>query len=133
MGKLSSAATAACLSAAVLLASSTAFASPSGKASVNRPAASANQQMTDLSSSWRGRRNTAIALGAAAGFLGALAVGGGYPYYPYAYYGPAYPTYGYYGPYPYYAPPVVYVRPRKVRCLAFDPYRGVRYWTTCYR
>ncbi len=102
-----------------------------------RPAAteSVNQSAMEFSSSWRGRRNTAIALGAAAGLLGGLAIGAGaYPFYPYPYYGPAYPAYGYYGPaFPYYAPPVVYVRPRKVRCLAYDPYRGIRYWTTCYR
>jgi hypothetical protein len=81
----------------------------------------------EFSSSWRGRRNTAIALGIAAGVLGAAAFGA-YPYYY------PYPHYGYYGPaYPYYGPAAVYVRPRKVRCWVYDPYRGVRYRTYCYR
>ncbi len=132
MPKFSHAVAAALVSAAVLLAS------PVRAAPVenNRggSAISTGRQITDFSSSWRGRRNTAIALGAAAGLLGGLAIGGGYPFYPYPYYAPAYPAYGYYGPaYPYYGPPVAYVRPRKVRCLAYDPYRGIRYWTICYR
>lgn len=120
---------------AILSGAGPAFASSTEKPSVAGSAMSANHQPTDFSSSWRGRRNTAIALGAAAGILGGLAIGaGGYPFYPYTYYGPAYPAYGYYGPtYPYYGPPVVYVRPRKVRCLAYDPYRGIRFWTVCYR
>lgn len=87
--------------------------------------ASFQQAADEFSSSSRGRRNTAIVLGATAGILGALAIGAGaYPY----------PYYGYYGPaYPYYGPPAVYVRPRAVRCWVHDPYRGGGYWTTCYR
>lgn len=83
------------------------------------------QGAEDFSSSRRGRRNTAIALGAAAGLLGFGVVAGGYPYYPY-------PYYGYYGPAYYYGGPV-YVRPRVVRCRVYDPYRGIRYRTYCYR
>ncbi len=133
MPKISHALVAASLSAVVSFAAAPALAS-AAKGPVTSASASVNTQMTDFSSSWRGRRNTAIALGAAAGLLGGLAIGAGYPYYPYPYYAPAYPAYGYYGPaYPYYAPRVVYVRPRKVRCLAYDPYRGIRYWTVCYR
>jgi hypothetical protein len=59
---------------------------------------------------WKGRRNTAIALGV----LGGLALGGALAY---PYYGPAYP-------YAYVAPP-----PRK--CLAWDPYYGRNVWVYC--
>jgi hypothetical protein len=91
------------------------------------------QMLDEFSSSRRGRRNTAIAVGVAAGLLGVATVGvGAYPYFPY----PDYPYryYGYYGPhYPYYGPPGVNVRGRKVRCWVYDPYRGIRYRTYCYR
>lgn len=89
------------------------------------------QGAEDFSSSRRGRRNTAIALGVAAGLFGIGAIAaGGYPYQPYYGY-PHYGYYGYYGP-AYYGGPV-YVRPRVVRCWVYNPYRGIRYRTYCYR
>lgn len=93
----------------------------------------ASQTPDELSSSRRGRRNTAIALGVAAGLLGAAAISAGaYPSYPYPYH--PYRYHGYYGPYyPYYGPPFVYVRPRKIRCWIYDPYRGIHYRGYCYR
>jgi hypothetical protein len=61
---------------------------------------------------WRGRRNTAIALGV----LGGLALGGAL----------AYPYYGYgYGPYPAYA-----YGPQKC-WYQTGPYRGQGYWSYC--
>lgn len=95
-------------------------------ATIERPVAT--QVAEEFSASRRGRRNTAIALGIAAGLLGGAAIAHGY-YYPYPYYG----YYGYYGPAYYYGAPVVYVRPRAVRCWVYDPFRGVRYRTYCYR
>jgi hypothetical protein len=59
---------------------------------------------------WRGRRNTAIALGV----LGGLALGGAF----------AYPHYGYY-PYPY-----AYAQPRKC-WIQTGPYRGQGYYAYC--
>ncbi|MBV6486621.1 MAG: hypothetical protein H3C55_01795 [Pseudorhodoplanes sp.] len=101
-------------------------------AAIERPVAS--EAMDEFSSSRRGRRNTAIALGVAAGLLGLGGIAHGYYPYPYyGYYGPAYYGPAYYGPAYYYGPRVIHVRPRKVRCWVYDPFRGVRYRTYCYR
>jgi hypothetical protein len=63
--------------------------------------------------SWKGRRNTAIALGV----LGGLALGGAL----------AYPHYGYYPAYPY-----AYVAPPPQKCwFQTGPYRGQGYWAYC--
>jgi hypothetical protein len=67
---------------------------------------------------WRGRRNTAIALGV----LGGLALGGAlaYPHYSYSYgYYPAYPAY-----------PYAYAQPRKC-WIQTGPYRGQGYLAYC--
>jgi hypothetical protein len=64
---------------------------------------------------WKGRRNTAIALGA----LGGLFLGGAL-------------AHGYYSsPYPYGAYPYAYVEPAPRRCLAWDPYRHRNVWVYC--
>jgi hypothetical protein len=63
--------------------------------------------------SWRGRRNTALALGV----LGGLALGGAFAY-PY-----------YYQPYPY-GYPYAYAQPRKC-WIQTGPYRGQGYYAYC--
>jgi hypothetical protein len=61
---------------------------------------------------WRGRRNTAIALGV----LGGLALGGAFAHSHY--------HYGYY--------PYAYAAPVQTRCwVQTGPYRGQGYWSYC--
>ncbi len=131
MSKMTKSATAFALGAVLLAGAVPAGAgSPSVETATERP--HAVLMPDEFSASRRGRRNTAIALGVAAGLLGLGAVGA-YPYHPYGYYGyPRYGYYGYYGP-ALYPAPVVYVRPRRVRCWVYDPFRGIRYRTYCYR
>ncbi|MEX2128726.1 MAG: hypothetical protein WD871_10860 [Xanthobacteraceae bacterium] len=105
--------------AAILATASTfAVAAPIGSGQLALKNA-ASSDVTEVG--WKGRRNTAIALGALGGlFLGGALAHGHYAS-PYSYS---------YGAYPY-AYPYAYVAPQPRRCLAWDPYRHRNVWVYC--